>query len=115
MNIKNVEPEDAARWLAEKAIVLIDVREPQEYAVERIPGALLYPLSTFDPSGLPTGGERKIVFHCGSGMRSQQAVAKCQDAGLDCDSHVKGGIQAWKSAGLPVLRVDDTGRMREVR
>lgn len=106
MSLKNLEPEDVARWLSEKAIVLIDVREPAEYGAERIPGALLYPISTFDPAGLPTPGTRDIVFHCGSGVRSAQAVVLCEEAGLGCGGHMRGGLKAWKAAGLPTLKLD---------
>ena len=116
MSIENLEPADVARWLAERSIVLIDVREPQEYAAERIHGALLYPLSTFDPLVLRDLGDRKIVLHCGSGMRSAKALAACEAAGVAIASHLKGGIQAWKAAGLPTISVDPaTGQPREPR
>ena len=49
-NVVEYEPEEVRDLLAEGKILLIDVREPMEYAAERIPGALLYPLSTFDAS-----------------------------------------------------------------
>lgn len=114
MTIENLEPTDIARWLAERAVVLIDVRETAEYAAERIHGALLFPLSTFDPRALPDPQDKKIVFHCGSGKRSAQAVAQCLDAGLRYNSHMKGGIQAWKAAGLPTITVDPaTGQTRD--
>ncbi len=114
MIIKDLDPQEVARQLKEDAIVLIDVREQAEYAAERIHGALLFPLSTFDPHTLPEHGKRKIVFQCGSGMRSAKAVAQCQAAGLSNDSHVKGGIKAWKSAGLPTISIDpETGKTRD--
>ena len=113
MTIENLDPKDVARWMAERSVVLIDVREPTEYAAERIHGALLYPLSTFDPRALPDPEDKKIVFHCGSGVRSAKAIARCRDAGLAYNSHMKGGIQAWKAAGLPTMGVDPTtGQMR---
>lgn len=116
MTIQDLAPGDVARWLKEEAIVLIDVREPSEYAAERIHGALLFPLSTFDPHALPVSGKRQIVFHCGSGKRSAMAVSKCEDAGLSYDSHMRGGIQAWKAAGLPTISVDPaTGETRDTR
>jgi rhodanese-related sulfurtransferase len=116
MTIENLEARDVARWLAERSIVLIDVREPAEFAAERIHGALLYPLSTFDPLVLRDLGDRRLVFHCGTGMRSAKAVAACQAAGLRVESHLKGGIQAWKAAGLPTINVDPaTGKPRETR
>jgi len=114
MSMENFTPRDVARWLAERAILLIDVREPDEYAVERIHGALLCPLSSFDPRALPDPGDRKVVFQCGSGMRSAKAMAACADAGVDFAGHMAGGIQAWKRAGLPVIATDPaSGQLRE--
>jgi rhodanese-related sulfurtransferase len=106
MTIQNLSPADVVAKLKAGEIVLIDVREPREYAAERIHGALLFPLSTFDPAYLPDGGERPLVFQCGSGKRSAQVVAACQAAGLAHDAHLAGGITAWKAAGLPTISVD---------
>lgn len=103
MPLNNLDPKDVARLLGDHSIVLIDVREAGEYEAERIEGALLFPLSTFDPNSLPDAQGRSIVFHCGSGGRSARAVEVCQAAGLAIDSHMKGGIRAWKAAGLPVV------------
>jgi rhodanese-related sulfurtransferase len=98
-------------WLANGEILLVDVREANEYAFERIPGAVLYPLSTFDPTALPTEG-RRLVLHCASGMRSLRAAQALHAAGHHQLAHLAGGIQAWKAAGLPVIRVDpQTGRV----
>jgi|WetSurMetagenome_2_1015567.scaffolds.fasta_scaffold207266_2 rhodanese-related sulfurtransferase len=102
--INNLDPVEVAALLADDSIVLIDVREPNEYAQTRIRGAVLVPLSRFDPHALPDAGGRRIVFHCGIGGRSAKAVAACQAAGVPVDSHMKGGIQAWIAAGLPVER-----------
>lgn len=87
-------------------IVLIDVREPGEYAAERIHGALLFPLSTFDPRALPHDRGQPIVLHCGSGKRSATAYARCAKAGVPVRAHLGGGIVAWKTAGLPTVSVD---------
>ena len=106
MTIKNLTANDVARALKADAILLIDVREQGEYAAERIHGALLYPLSTFDPHALPDCGKRTVIFQCGSGIRSAKAVAACQKAGMTHDSHLKGGIQAWKAAGFPTIAAD---------
>lgn len=112
----DLAPADVARWMAERAILLVDVREPDEYAAERIHGAVLYPLSTFDARALPDTGQAKIVFQCGSGMRSAKAMAAASTAGLSVAGHLTGGLRAWKDAGLPVISVDpDTGKARERR
>jgi rhodanese-related sulfurtransferase len=103
--LRELTPIEVHHALVRHEIVLIDVREPHEYVAERIHGALLYPLSTFDPAALPTG-ERPLVLQCGSGKRSALAVAKCQQAGIAVEAHLKGGIIAWKHARLPVVSVD---------
>ncbi|MDR3425580.1 MAG: rhodanese-like domain-containing protein [Alphaproteobacteria bacterium] len=97
-------PQQIAEMLEQRAIVLVDVREEGEYAAEHIEGAILCPLSAFDPSKLPDAGEKKIVFHCAHGMRSAKAVAKCLASRLPHAAHMEGGIKAWKSAGLPTVR-----------
>ena len=75
------------------------MREPAEFAAERIHGALNFPLSTFDPGALPEAGDRLIVFQCGTGKRSGMAVERCRQAGHKLDAHLAGGITAWKSGG----------------
>jgi rhodanese-related sulfurtransferase len=102
MTIKTIAAADIARLMSQDAITLIDVREADEYAAERIKGSQLFPLSKFDPSTLPVTAERPIVFHCLAGGRSAKAVAACNAAGIPVEGHMQGGIQAWKSAGLPV-------------
>jgi rhodanese-related sulfurtransferase len=92
--------------MRERSIVLIDVREPQEYVAERIHGALLFPLSTFDLKALPSPASCEIVFHCGTGKRSAMAVAKCLELGITHTAHMAGGIQAWKAAGLATITLD---------
>jgi rhodanese-related sulfurtransferase len=102
-SIETLEPEEVARLLQAHSILLIDVREPAEFAADRIAGALLYPLSTFDATLLPDDGPRRIVFHCGSGNRSLTAAEHRLAAGHKRAAHMRGGIGAWKAAGLPVI------------
>jgi rhodanese-related sulfurtransferase len=102
-SIETLAPAEVSRLLQAHRIVLVDVREPAEFASERIAGALLYPLSTFDAAMLPDDGDRRIVFHCGSGKRSLTAAEKRLGAGQKHAAHMGGGIAAWKAAGLPVI------------
>src|SRR6266702_2131169 len=88
--------------------LLIDVREPTEYASERIPGALLYPLSTFDAAALPDDESRRVVFHCGTGKRSLAAAERRLAAGQVNAAHMGGGLAAWKASGLPVTTPDSS-------
>ena len=89
-------------WLEEGAAVLVDVREPAEHAAERIPGALLVPLSRFRPEDLPVADGKKVVLHCHSGARSAQVAVKLALAGWPEVWDFDGGISAWKAAGLPL-------------
>jgi rhodanese-related sulfurtransferase len=98
-------PEQVRAWRDAGEILLVDVREANEYAFERIHGALLYPLSTFDASALPREG-RRLVLHCAGGRRSLTAAQKLQLAGHTDVTHLGGGLAAWKSAGFPVVRID---------
>jgi rhodanese-related sulfurtransferase len=102
MSLIDLSPAEVAARLAAHEIVLIDVREPNEHAAERIDGAILMPLSSFDPAQVPQDPNRPVVFHCARGGRSAQAVQRCRHAGLTIDSHLAGGIVGWKAAGLPV-------------
>src|SRR5579871_3196534 len=68
-SIRNLAPEEVARGLAANHILLIDVREPDESADERIRGALLVPLSRFDPLDLPDPQGREVVFVSASGVQ----------------------------------------------
>jgi rhodanese-related sulfurtransferase len=101
-SIRDLTPEEVAEGLAVNKIMLIDVREPNETAHERISGALLTPLSQFDPIDLPDPGGREVVFTCASGVRSIKAAEIAQAAGFAYDAHLAGGIKSWKAAGLPV-------------
>ena len=98
-----LSPADVLRLLTDQKIVLIDVREPAEFGVERIQGALLCPLSTFDPACLPTQEGKKIVLHCGVGKRSAMAAEKCLAAGWAEITHLDGGLAAWKECGQETL------------
>lgn len=90
--------------LADGSILLVDVREADEYAAGHIKGALFNPLSRFDPTKLPVAGEgQKVVIYCRSGRRSVSAMEQARLVGRrDCNTHFGGGILAWLNAGQPV-------------
>ena len=99
--VRDLTAEEVAAELAADRILLVDVREPRETAVERIPGSVLLPLSAFDPAAIPDPDGRDVVFSCATGRRSVRASEIAQAAGLPYRSHLAGGIVAWKAAGLP--------------
>jgi rhodanese-related sulfurtransferase len=94
--------EDIKQGLADGSIVVVDVREANEYEEGHIPGAILNPLSNFDPAALPKG--KRVVLSCRAGVRSLKAMAMAQEAGVDIDEHYKGGFKDWAEAGEPVER-----------
>jgi rhodanese-related sulfurtransferase len=105
---------EVAAKLHNGSITLVDVREAAEYGMERIDGAHLFPLSTFDPATLPMDPQRPVVFYCGSGKRSAMAVQRCAAAGVALSTHLHGGIAAWKVAGLPTVTLNaTTGKLSE--
>ncbi len=100
----DISLDDLTAGLADGSILLVDVREADEYAAGHIKGALFNPLSSFDPSKLPVAGEgQKVVVYCRSGRRSVSAMEQARLAGRrDVDTHFGGGILAWLNAGQPV-------------
>ncbi len=100
-NVHDLEPDEVARGIAEGKILLVDVREPNETAVERYPDAVYLPMSEFDPGAIPDPHGRKVVFACRSGNRSVTASLIAQAAGMPYDAHLAGGMKAWKALGLP--------------
>jgi len=99
--VTDLTPEEVSRGMAEGRYLLVDVREPNEVAAEAYPGAVVVPLSSFDPKAIPDPGARQVVFACRSGKRSVTASLAAQAAGLAYDKHLAGGMLAWKAAGLP--------------
>jgi len=98
--VRNLTPQEVARGLDEGRFLLVDVREPNEVAIERYPDAVVVPLSSFDPAAIPDPQGRQVVFACRSGRRSITASLAAQEQGYPYDAHLAGGILAWKSAGL---------------
>ena len=99
-------PEEVFEAMKAREIVLVDVRTPQEYMFEHIEGALLMPMAFFDPQALPVDGSKRVVLHCGSGVRSARMAGTCLAAGSEKMAHMEGGFGAWKSAKLPYVGTD---------
>jgi rhodanese-related sulfurtransferase len=99
--VEDLTPEQVSRGIAEGRYLLVDVREPNEVAVEAYPDGVVVPLSSFDPKNIPDPGARQVVFACRSGKRSVTASLAAQAAGFAYDKHLAGGMLGWKAAGLP--------------
>jgi rhodanese-related sulfurtransferase len=100
--VSDLGADEVRRGLADGSILLVDVREPNEWEAGHIPGSVLVPLSTFDPAAIPGAAGRRIVMSCRSGRRSLQAAALANESGLPVDAHYAGGFLDWVAHGLPV-------------
>ncbi|MGO4405899.1 rhodanese-like domain-containing protein [Bosea sp. RAF48] len=98
---RSLSPQEAQRQLAAGEALLIDVREPAEFAASHIPLAVSLPLSGLPGALAQLPRDRTLIFQCQSGMRSAQACAlaaqRAESVSLD------GGIVAWRAAGLPIV------------
>jgi len=102
----DIGPREARELLDAGRAVLIDVREPDEHARERIPGAVHVPLGAIrgGDASLPERGQATLIVHCRSGRRSAEALAILERAGHAPVLNLAGGIEAWRRAGLDVDR-----------
>jgi molybdopterin/thiamine biosynthesis adenylyltransferase/rhodanese-related sulfurtransferase len=83
--------------------LLVDVREPAEYAIVNIPGAVLIPKGDL-PNRLSELPQTKpIVLYCKTGIRSAEALAVLKSAGFGDAKHVQGGVLAWADQVDPSL------------
>ena len=111
----DVAPDLLAEWMDAGDTLVVDVREDYEHGEERIEGAVLRPLSSFDPAALrQEAGPRRVVFQCRSGKRSLDAAERyARDD--EPTFHLAGGIEGWKSAGRPVVRPEAGPRLPLMR
>jgi rhodanese-related sulfurtransferase len=102
--IQEIDAVTLKGWLEHGEALLVDVREPSEYASEHIPGARLVPLSTFAPAQVQVETGKKLVLHCLRGQRAIQAGHTLLASGFTEVCQLQGGLQAWKEAGYVVER-----------
>lgn len=102
--IVNVEPLTARDLHASGSVMLLDVREDNEWDAGHAPGAQHTPLGQLDPHAL-MGSD--VVVVCRSGNRSGKAAVVLAEAGINV-RNLNGGMQAWAKDGLPVVTPDGT-------
>ncbi len=101
--VEDVSLADLKKGLENGSILLVDVREANEWADGRIPGAVFNPLSAFDVAALPKAAGKRVVLQCRSGRRSVTALDMAQTGGRpDVRAHFGGGMLEWQAAGEPV-------------
>ena len=95
MAVPTLSPAEAQAWLAgPDPPQLLDCREPSEFAVCRLPGAVLIPLGELQERFDEVDIGRPVLVYCHHGVRSTSAVVILQALGLSA-AHIRGGIEAW--------------------
>ncbi|HXU85386.1 MAG TPA: rhodanese-like domain-containing protein, partial [Verrucomicrobiae bacterium] len=82
---------------------IVDVREPDEFASERIAGVVLMPISQFVARHAELPKDRPLLMLCAAGSRSSSATMYLLQAGWTDVRNVTGGMIGWRSAGLPIV------------
>ena len=100
--VEEIAPAALTALLAEQArtgrpLQLLDVREPDEWALARIPDARLVPLGTLDEALGTLDHTREVIVHCQSGARSAQAARRLRAAGFARVRSLAGGILRWQA------------------
>ncbi|MCC7113089.1 MAG: rhodanese-like domain-containing protein [Burkholderiales bacterium] len=95
---------EATVLMNKKDAIIVDVRETSEYENGRLPGAVHIPLSQLDArvAEIARQGSRPVIAYCARGNRSRMAASALSKAGFGEIYNLSGGIDAWRSAGLPV-------------
>ncbi len=100
--MRQLSVEDSARWLRQAdPPQLVDCRQPGEWAICRLPGAVLIPLAELAERTTELDATRPVLVYCHHGIRSINGAMILEGAGFTADS-MRGGIEDWS------LRVDPT-------
>lgn len=110
-SVPEIGVQEAAR--DSSSIVFLDAREPQEYAVSHIQGAIFAGYDQFDLTQLPSlDHNKRVVVYCSVGYRSEKITEKLKAAGFAYVSNLYGGIFEWVNQDFPVYNA--AGPTREV-
>jgi rhodanese-related sulfurtransferase len=103
MSLSGISP-TRAKHLLDQGAILIDIREADEHAREKVVGARHLPLSKLDDTELALHAGKPVIFHCKSGARTTSNASRlARKTGGACEAFIiEGGLDAWKKAGLPV-------------
>ena len=100
--ITSVTPHEAQEKLAQKGVMLIDVREPDEFRAGHVKGAKLMPLNAVAKRWQELRNAEQVIVMCRSGSRSMMACRQLASLGLTNVSNLSGGLMAWSHAKLPI-------------
>ena len=99
-----VSTTQATHLINREEALVVDVREPNEFAAGHVLGAKNVPLARLDASAaeLAKRKERPVIVYCDGGERSAKALSALKKQGFTRVANLSGGIGAWQQAGLPV-------------
>jgi sulfur-carrier protein adenylyltransferase/sulfurtransferase len=96
MGNDEISAKELKKWMDQKKrFTLVDVREPSEFEINKIPGARLIPLGTITENASKLDSTDEIVVHCHFGGRSAKAMKMLQELGFKNVKNLVGGIDAW--------------------
>jgi hydroxyacylglutathione hydrolase len=100
--VPRVTPAEAPAWLAEHRALVLDVREPWEYAGGHVPGAVSIPQADLATRLAEIPNDRELLVVCASGMRSLRCGQFLRRHGYHHVANLEGGTSGWREAGHPL-------------
>lgn len=102
--VQHVDPRQAQKLIAEKKVIVLDLRTPGEFSQGRIAGAknINFLAPDFEQRIAALDKSRSYLVHCASGGRSAHSLILFKKHDFQSIYHLDGGIKAWEKAGLPV-------------
>ena len=94
----------APRLINDTQALVLDVRDPAEFGAGHLPGARNIPLAELDQRMSELPANKPVLICCASGARSSKAASVLRKAGREQVFNLSGGLQAWRQAGLPVVK-----------
>ena len=105
--VREVGTFDATRLINSENAVILDIREPREFTGFRLPNAVHIPLSQLKERGaeLAKFVSRPVIVYCERGLRGGAAAGALAKLGFTRVQSLRGGLRAWKEAGLPMQKI----------
>ena len=119
--LKSISPDKIAEEVASGEVLVIDVREPDEWQQGHIPGAINIPHGSLESKADPASptfdprirSDKPLYINCATGRRSALVTAILNDMGYEKAINLEGGFEAWEAAGYPVERAGGSGEKEE--
>jgi hydroxyacylglutathione hydrolase len=103
-SVRDLAPEQAPDWLQQTGAMVLDVREPAEYAAGHVPGAVSLPQAELALHLSEVPRDRDVLVVCEGGTRSVRAARFLHQVGFSRVTNLSGGTSAWRQAGYPTER-----------